>query len=208
VLVQETPGRGGPEPAALTGSRGGGQAFSASTGEDMWSQEAREEAIALHMELRGVVDSAKSRDNPCHICVFGLMGHGKSRLINLMLAAVATPPAARPPPGHAADAHPSADAPAHAAAAPGSGWVEPLVVRQEVASGSGATTRAYSRHLLPAHTSGARGVARFPFFLVDTIGVKFADEFDPAPVRAPRSLSPRSSFLKLLSMDVSLCLPI
>ena len=112
MLVQETPGRGGPAPAALTGSRGGGQAFSASTGEDMWSQEAREEAIALHTELRGVVDSAKSRDNPCHICVFGLMGHGKSRLINLMLAAVATPPAARPPPGHAADATPSADAPA------------------------------------------------------------------------------------------------
>ena len=83
------------------------------------------------------------------------------------------------------------------------------MVGQEVASGSGATTRAYSRHLLPAHTSGARGVARFPFFLVDTIGVKFADEFDPAPVRAPRSPPlPRSSFLKLLSMDVSICLPI
>ncbi|KAJ1469505.1 hypothetical protein T484DRAFT_1919108 [Baffinella frigidus] len=173
------------------------QAFDAKSGEDMRSEEARHETVALHTELRGVVDESRSRDNPCHICVFGLMGHGKSRLINLLLASVATPPASAPPlsaPPFSALLDAGGEARGGQARSDGEeevgggrtggggaeeGWVEELMVQQEVPSGSGATTRSYSRHMLPAFSGGS--LARFPFFLVDTIGVKFSDEFDPAP---------------------------
>ncbi len=42
----------------------------------------------LREELQLIVDQSKDRDLACHICVFGLMGHGKSRFLNLMLTAV------------------------------------------------------------------------------------------------------------------------
>ena len=39
-----------------------------------------------------LVDKSKDRDVNCNICVFGLMGHGKSRLLNLILTAVSKEP--------------------------------------------------------------------------------------------------------------------
>ena len=48
----------------------------------------------------------------------------------------------------------------------------------DVPSGDGSTTRSYSRYMLPIASS--RGGGRYMFYLVDTIGVKFADEFNPS----------------------------
>ena len=96
------------------------------------------------------------------------MGHGKSRLLNLLLTSVSNPVSAQQ--------HAGADEDGHVQ------WTDEMegMVRvcNEVPSGEGSTTRAYSRYLLPVHTS--TGMARFPFYLVDTIGVKFTDETDPS----------------------------
>ena len=42
--------------------------------------------------LQEIVDESRDTDRPCHICVFGLMGHGKSRLMNLLITSVGNPP--------------------------------------------------------------------------------------------------------------------
>ena len=126
--------------------------------------DAREHALAVREELQEIADKFRDRDRPCHICVFGLMGHGKSRFINLMLTALAKEPSAQT---------------AHAARVEGGdgGVGETVVPVDEVPSGDGSTTRSYSRYLLPITTS--KGGGRFMFYVVDTIGVKFADEFRP-----------------------------
>ena len=56
--------------------------------------DAREHALAMREELQEIVDRFRDRDRPCHICVFGLMGHGKSRFINMMLTALTKEPSA------------------------------------------------------------------------------------------------------------------
>ena len=50
----------------------------------------RDKVLALREELQRIADSTKNTDPACHICVFGLMGHGKSRLLNLILTALPT----------------------------------------------------------------------------------------------------------------------
>ena len=115
--------------------------------------DAKEHAMAVRDEIQEIVDQFRDRDRPCNICVFGLMGHGKSRFINLMLTALSK--------------EPSAEA--------GAGG-ETVVAVDEVPSGDGSTTRSYTRYMMPI--TGSNG--RFMFHVVDTIGVKFADEFRPS----------------------------
>ena len=55
---------------------------------------------------------------------------------------------------------------------------ETVVPVDEVPSGDGSTTRSYTRYMLPMASS--RGGGRYMLYLVDTIGVKFADEFNPS----------------------------
>ena len=115
--------------------------------------DAKEHAMAVRDEIQEIVDQFRDRDRPCNICVFGLMGHGKSRFINLMLTALSK--------------EPSAEA--------GAGG-ETVVAVDEVPSGDGSTTRSYTRYMMPI--TGSNG--RFMLHVVDTIGVKFADEFRPS----------------------------
>ena len=103
---------------------------------------AQARAQKLRDQTQLMVNNTLDGDNVCNICVFGLMGHGKSRFINLLFTAVQND-------------------------------VESL--SSVVPSGEGSTTRAYSRYELPVSKGG-----RFPFYLVDTIGVKFADESQPS----------------------------
>jgi len=104
------------------------------------SSQARAQKLRDNTQL--MVNNTLDGDSACNICVFGLMGHGKSRFINLLFTAVQND-------------------------------VESLSA--VVPSGVGSTTRAYSRYALPIAKGG-----RYPFYLVDTIGVKFADESRPS----------------------------
>lgn len=120
--------------------------------------------------LQKTVNDSKDGDSACHVCVFGLMGHGKSRLLNLILTSVSNPPNQA---DYFLDTDEQDDDDVHVRG----DSKEVIRVSNEVPSGEGSTTRAYSRYLLPVHTS--QGMGRFPFFMVDTIGVKFSDETDP-----------------------------
>jgi hypothetical protein len=104
------------------------------------TSQARAQKLRDNTQL--MVNNTLDGDSVCNICVFGLMGHGKSRFINLLFTAVQN------------------DAESLSAIVP---------------SGAGSTTRAYSRYALPVAKGG-----RYPFYLVDTIGVKFADESRPS----------------------------
>ena len=130
--------------------------------------DAREHALAVREEMQEIVDKFRDRDRPCHLCVFGLMGHGKSRFINLMLTALSKEPSV-----HGVGGAESTDK---------------VVAVDEVPSGSGSTTRSYARYMMPIASS--QGGGRFMFYVVDTIGVKFSDEFNPSrQVRSTVNLS-------------------
>lgn len=126
---------------------------------------AQARAQKLRDQTQLMVNNTLDGDNVCNICVFGLMGHGKSRSINLLFTAVQND-------------------------------VESL--SSVVPSGEGSTTRAYSRYELPVSKGG-----RFPFYLVDTIGVKFADESQPSKPE----LDSEFSYVRkqLRSLDVQSC---
>jgi hypothetical protein len=110
--------------------------------------DALEHALAVREEIQELADDFKDRDRPCHICIFGLMGHGKSRFINMMLTAVSQ--------GEEKSS-------------------SKVLVSDEVPSGDGSTTRSYSRYMIPITGRNGKNM----MYLVDTIGVKFADEFNP-----------------------------
>ena len=112
-------------------------------GSESSNRAAQSRAQKLRKQTQLMVDNTLDGDSTCNVCVFGLMGHGKSRFINLLFTAVQ----------HDAEA-----------------------LSSVVPSGAGSTTRAYSRYELPVCKGG-----RHPFYLVDTIGVKFADESRPSP---------------------------
>ncbi len=54
---------------------------------------------------------------------------------------------------------------------------ETVVAVDDVPSGDGSTTRSYARYMMPM--SSSKGGGRYMLYLVDTIGVKFSDEFNP-----------------------------
>jgi hypothetical protein len=111
-------------------------------GSEYNNKAAESRARKLRDQTQLMVNNTLDGDSTCNICVFGLMGHGKSRFINLLFTAVQN------------------DAESLSSVVP---------------SGAGSTTRAYSRYELPVPKGG-----RYPFYLVDTIGVKFADESQPS----------------------------
>jgi hypothetical protein len=112
---------------------------------------AQSRAQKLRDQTQLMVNNTLDGDSVCNICVFGLMGHGKSRFINLLFTAVQND-------------------------------VESL--SSVVPSGDGSTTRAYSRYELPVSKGG-----RYPFYVVDTIGVKFADESQPSKLELDSEFS-------------------
>jgi hypothetical protein len=124
--------------------------------------DAREHALAVREDMQEIVDKVRDRDRPCHICVFGLMGHGKSRFINLMLTALSKEPPTTSNTRAGAD----------------TGVGDQVIAIDEVPSGDGSTTRSYTRYMMPI--SSSKGGGRFMFYVVDTIGVKFSDEFKPS----------------------------
>ncbi len=111
-------------------------------GSEHSNKTAESRARKLRDQTQLMVDHSLDGDSVCNVCVFGLMGHGKSRFINLLFTAVQN---------------------------------DPESLSSVVPSGAGSTTRAYSRYELPVSKCG-----RYPFYLVDTIGVKFADESQPS----------------------------
>ena len=111
-------------------------------GSESSSKAAESRARKLRDQTQLMVKNTLDGDSACNICVFGLMGHGKSRFINLLFTAVQN---------------------------------DPESLSSVVPSGAGSTTRAYSRYEVPVSKGG-----RYPFFMVDTIGVKFADESRPS----------------------------
>ncbi|EKX50680.1 hypothetical protein GUITHDRAFT_103273 [Guillardia theta CCMP2712] len=129
--------------------------------EENKNMEAYEHGLIIREDIQNILHKFRDRDRPCHICIFGLMGHGKSRFINLLLTGLSRQPVT----SSASDDRDGED------------YVR---VVNEVPSGSGSTTRSYSKYALPLLAT--QGLGRSMFFVVDTIGVKFNDEFRPTKV--------------------------
>lgn len=57
-------------------------------GSECCNTQARSRAQKLRDQTQLMVNNTLDGDHACNICVFGLMGHGKSRFINLLFTAV------------------------------------------------------------------------------------------------------------------------